>query len=98
MSSSRVHLCVDPTDSLRTAPRMGGGFCVLIGPPGSSDSLSFSSAAAAENFARLLTLASITHGDLGKALAATAPDEHAGNVVRLQPATPPSNNPPPSAA
>lgn len=70
MAAALINLDITLTDDLRVVPRIGGGFAVLIGPTGRSHSISFSTAAA-EAFAATLTLAAVTHGSFGEALAAT---------------------------
>lgn len=60
-------------DDMRVRPRQGGGFHVLIGPPGDHVAmLSFSDVAQAEALAFVLTTSVITHGGLGAAVAATS--------------------------
>lgn len=88
-----VHLVIG-CENLRTEPRMGGGFTILVGEPGSSQRISFKSVEAAEAFGKLCALAAITHGRLGDALAKTEGD----NVVRLPVSRPDHQPEPPRAA
>lgn len=90
-----VHLVIG-CENLRTEARLGGGFTILVGEPGSSQRVSFKSVEAAEAFGRLCALAAITHGPLGDALAAT--DPAASNVTPFRPRVVSTDGPPLDAA
>ena len=95
---------ITSVDDIRVHARPGGGFHVVIGPAGGETvMLSFPRVATAEALAAVLTLAGVTHGFMGDALAAVAdvlgqPAQRAakGTHLALVPTDP--DQPPPRAA
>ncbi|PZR36460.1 hypothetical protein [Caulobacter segnis] len=97
MPSVSASIEITNADDMRVMPRQGGGFHLLIGPLGGDRLiLSFPDVTTAEALAVVLCTSTVTHGRLGAAVAATAPD--ASNVVPLTRPTPRPDFTPPSAA